>query len=251
MYTFGILGLSPPSIWIRSHNHHHNNNSKLHGTGIGSYPVMTTDEWAKASRRERFTYAVTRHPLTIACGYITIFLFGMCIHGLFVSPRRHWDCGVTVLIHAALVAYMASCGLDVLILALVFPFTVASATGAYLFYAQHNFPGVHYGDREDWTFVKAALYSSSFIKMNPLMHWFTANIGYHHVHHLNHRIPFYRLPEAMSGLKELQSPVTTRLNPKCVLACLKLKLWCVKENRLVPFEYQPPSRIEHLALSCN
>ena len=29
MRIFGILALSPPSIWRSSHNHHHNHNSKL------------------------------------------------------------------------------------------------------------------------------------------------------------------------------------------------------------------------------
>jgi omega-6 fatty acid desaturase (delta-12 desaturase) len=58
------------------------------------------------------------------------------------------------------------------------------------------------GDSID--FVTAALTASSYIPMNPIMRWFTGNIGYHHVHHLNARIPFYRLPEAMAQLAELQ-----------------------------------------------
>ena len=37
------------------------------------------------------------------------------------------------------------------------------------------------------------------------MHWVTANIGYHHIHHLNARIPFYRLPEAKAAIAELQN----------------------------------------------
>jgi len=36
--------------------------------------------------------------------------------------------------------------------------------------------------------------------MNPLMNWLTGNIGIHHVHHLNPRIPFYRLPDAMAEI---------------------------------------------------
>ncbi len=61
--------------------------------------------------------------------------------------------------------------------------------------------------------------------MGRLMRWFTGNIGYHHVHHLNSKIPFYRLPEAMAAIKELQDPVTTSLRPRDVFACLRLKLW--------------------------
>src|SRR6185436_14048928 len=67
--------------------------------------------------------------------------------------------------------------------------------------------------------------SSSYMEMGPLMRWFTANIGFHHVHHLNPAIPFYRLPEAMNAIPALQTPGRTNLSPKEIAACLRLKLW--------------------------
>jgi omega-6 fatty acid desaturase (delta-12 desaturase) len=79
------------------------------------------------------------------------------------------------------------------------------------------------------------------------MHWFSGNIGYHHVHHLNSHIPFYRLPEAMAGIEELQSPGTTSLRPRDVLSCLRLKLWDVEQERLVPFP--SADRLAHLIKS--
>ena len=71
--------------------------------------------------------------------------------------------------------------------------------------------------------------------MNPVLHWFTGNIGYHHVHHLNSRIPFYRLPETMAHLEELQSPGRTSLSPVDMYRCLRLKLWDPDQQRLVGF----------------
>lgn len=67
------------------------------------------------------------------------------------------------------------------------------------------------------------------------MHWFTGNIGYHHIHHLNPRIPFYRLPEAMAGMRELQIPVTTSLRPSDVRRCFRLKLWDPSRDEMVTF----------------
>ena len=69
--------------------------------------------------------------------------------------------------------------------------------------------------------------------MSPVMHWFTGNIGYHHVHHLNHKIPFYRLPEAMEAMPELQTPYRTTWRPSDMWACLRLKLWDPKQGRLI------------------
>jgi omega-6 fatty acid desaturase (delta-12 desaturase) len=65
------------------------------------------------------------------------------------------------------------------------------------------------------------------------MSWFTANIGYHHIHHLNHRIPFYRLPELYRDLPELRQVKTTSLSPFDIIRCLRLKVWDVKTQRMV------------------
>ena len=70
--------------------------------------------------------------------------------------------------------------------------------------------------------------------MGPLLRWFTGDIGFHHVHHLNARIPFYRLAEAMKGIEELQSPKTTSLSVVDIWRCFRLKLWDAEENRMVP-----------------
>jgi omega-6 fatty acid desaturase (delta-12 desaturase) len=116
------------------------------------------------------------------------------------------------------------------------PSLIMFAVGGYIFYAQHNFPSVILKDDAEWDYLEAALYSSSFIKMSRVMRWFTANIGYHHVHHVNSRIPFYRLPEAMAKIPQLQSPRCTSLNPLEIWTCLHLKLWDEEHGRLIPLK---------------
>ena len=71
--------------------------------------------------------------------------------------------------------------------------------------------------------------------MNPVLNWITANIGYHHIHHLNSRIPFYRLPEAMAKIPELQTQKITTLWPSDIIACLKLKVWDPEKNKMVGY----------------
>jgi len=108
------------------------------------------------------------------------------------------------------------------------------ALGGYIFYAQHNFPTVMLKDNDNWDYLDAALNSSSYIKMNRLMQWFTANIGFHHIHHVNPRIPFYRLPEAMKALPELQHPRETSLGFPEIIRCLQLKLWDEDRGTMIP-----------------
>ncbi len=234
MRVFGILSLSPSSIWRSSHNYHHKHNSKLRSAHIGSFPIMTRAEYLRSSRSVRFRYLFMRHPLTILFGYIFVFLHGMCLYPFFNRPREHYDCLIAFVVHLGLaVGLTYFFGWSALLLTLVLPHFVACAIGTYLFYAQHNFPGVTFFDRAGWAYEKAALESSSYLKTGRIMAWFTANIGFHHIHHLNARIPFYRLPEARNAIPELMNPKTTTLRPRDILRCLRLKVWDVDAQEMI------------------
>lgn len=235
MYLYGLLTLNPPSPWTRSHNYHHENNSKMYGASIGSYPVMTREAYARAGAWERFRYVAARHPLTIFLGYFTVFLYGMTLRPLLLNPRQHLDCGAALVLHGALVATLAWLDPVAIVFTLGLPLFTASVLGAYLFYAQHNFPDVKLRARSEWDYVFAALHSSSYLEMSPLMRWLTANIGYHPVHHLNARIPYYRLPEAFAAIEELRQAGRTTLTVGGIWSCLRLKLWDPSENRMVAF----------------
>jgi omega-6 fatty acid desaturase (delta-12 desaturase) len=246
-WCYGLITLAPPSIWRQTHDHHHRNNARrMTMDTVGTFPILTIDDYGKAGTGERFIYALSRHPLTIVLGYLSVFFYGFGIQALVQNPRRHIDAAVGVVLHVALLVWLCMIGLDMMLFVVVIPMSLASAFGAYLFYAQHNFPSAKIRPGTDWDYVVAALRSSSFIQMSPVMHWFTANIGYHHIHHLNHHIPFYRLPEAMASMEELQSPGTTSLKPAEILRCLKLNLWDPEEDRLVSFAEGRKKRCEQV-----
>ena len=67
----------------------------------------------------------------------------------------------------------------------------------------------------------------------PVLRWFTANIGLHHIHHLSSRIPCYRLAEAMTDHPELKN--VSRLTLTQSIACLPLALWDEDRQLLVAF----------------
>jgi omega-6 fatty acid desaturase (delta-12 desaturase) len=234
MRGFGIFALSASSVWRSSHNHHHSHNSKLRGSQIGSFPIMTRQQFEKSSRSVRWKYLAMRHPLTILFGYLTMFLYGMCLNPFLNDRKKHLDCLVSVLLHMAIGAVLLIFwGWDQLLLTQTIPHFITYAIGSYLFYAQHNFPDVSLADKAGWTYEKAALESSSYMKTSRLMAWFTANIGYHHIHHLNAKIPFYRLPEVSEAMPELQQPRVTSLHPRDIFRCLRLKVWDSKLQRMI------------------
>jgi len=231
---YGVLVLTPPRVWRQTHNYHHAHTAKIVGAQIGSFPVLTVEMWRRAPRDKRRAYAIARHPLNIVFGYVTIFFFGMCIASFLRAPRENWDSAVAAVLHVVLVVLLSVFfGPAVAVLTLVLPLAIACAAGSYLFYAQHNFPGVNIQPRQTWNFSRAALESSSYMRMGPIMSWFTGEIALHHVHHLNAAIPFYRLREAMAAIPALQIEPQTSLAPRDVLACLRLKLWDPTAQRMV------------------
>jgi omega-6 fatty acid desaturase (delta-12 desaturase) len=233
MRLYGIWILCPSSIWRSSHDYHHAHNSKLRGSNIGSFPIMTREQYEKSSPKDRFLYLFMRHPLTVLVGYLSVFFLGMVSYPIFRSPRKHYDCLLALFLHFALIAFVVlHFGWLTAVLFIWVPRILSAAIGSYLFYAQHNFPGVTFKDRGGWTYEGAAMESSSYLKTGPIMAWFTGNIGYHHIHHLNHRIPFYRLPEIYQDIPELQKAKTTTLHPRDIFRCFRLKVWCVETQRM-------------------
>jgi omega-6 fatty acid desaturase (delta-12 desaturase) len=241
LWIYGCLMLTPPTVWKRSHDHHHRHNSKMFGASIGSFPIMTTDAYRAAPLMEQIEYRIARSPMIILAGYFTVFLYGMCIRPLFLDFRRHWDSLAAIAMHFGLILVLGFVfGWQASFFSFMLPTWLAMAMGAYLFYIQHNFPAAKIRRCGQWTYTDAALESSSFLELGPVMNWFTGNIGYHHVHHLNAKIPFYRLPEAMAGLPALQSPARTSLKLREILNCMQLKLWDVERDQFVTFRAALP-----------
>ena len=231
---YSLYVITPSSIWKRSHDYHHTHNSKLFTSSIGSFPIVTKEKFLEMSKGERRTYLFIRHPFTIVFAYLFAFIFGMAILSLIKNPKKHWDSAVSILFHYSILVLVAiNFGWLTAFLSIFLPLFISQIIGSYLFYVQHNFPDSTFEEKEGWTYSGAAFNSTSFLKMNKIMHWFTANIGYHHIHHLNARIPFYRLPEVYKAFPEFQNPKTISLHPRDIYRCMQLKVWDPEVGRMV------------------
>ena len=95
MNIYGLLVLAPESVWRHSHNDHHKTNSQVwQEENVGSFPIMTTEDYANATASERLVYTISRHPITIAVGYITVFMWRMCLCDFLQEPKKHLDGGI-------------------------------------------------------------------------------------------------------------------------------------------------------------
>jgi omega-6 fatty acid desaturase (delta-12 desaturase) len=110
---------------------------------------------------------------------------------------------------------------------------MAASMGVWLFYVQHQFEGVAWTRSGTWSHREAALLGSSHYDLPKLLRWISGNIGIHHIHHLNSRIPYYRLPKVLREYPELHA--VGRLTLWGSLKSVRLSLWCEKRNKLVSF----------------
>jgi len=222
----GVLTLTPYHYWKKTHAIHHATSGNLEHRGFGDIDTLTVDEYLARSRWERFKYRVYRHPAVL-------FGVGAVLH-FFVRHRlptivpRTW----TRERRSILWTDVGLAGFVVLLVQL--PVALLSCSiGVWLFYVQHQFEPTYWEHDERWTYHAAALEGSSYYRLPKLLQWATGNIGLHHIHHLNARIPNYRLQHVLDTYPELQRVATLSLRDS--FRCVRLVLWDERARRLVPF----------------
>ena len=235
--VLGILTLTPYDCWRRSHALHHASTGNLDARGFGDVDTLTVREFEARSRVGQLLYRIYRHPVVlfgIGPAYL-FFLRHRLPVGLMREGRTYWFSALGTNAATAALCIAAGYQFGWVPVALVFGLVVliAGSIGVWLFYIQHQFEDAHWEDGSSWSFHHAALHGSTHLELPPLLRWFTANIGVHHVHHLVSRIPFYRLPEVLRSHPQLVS--INRLTPRQTLSTLRLALWDEERRQMVRF----------------
>ena len=239
-----FLSMTPYYFWQYKHSTHHRvqGNLDYRNTG-GDIWMMTADEYAKASWIVKLGYKLYRNPLAMFF-IIAPFYFFVFQRFCYLENKNEKKSNKTKLRRSV---HLTNLGLAIAITGLCFwigpvaflevqlPILfVSAATGVWLFYVQHQFEGAHWDHDGKWDFTEAAIQGSSFYKLPKVFQWFTANIGYHHVHHANPRIPNYFLSKCHA-----LTPDFKKVKPLTLIESIKtmrLKLWDETQRRLIRFK---------------
>ena len=230
----GVLVFTPFFRWSFDHAVHHASSGDLDRRGTGDVWTMTVDEWNAASPRERLKYRLYRNPaIMFIFGPLNMLLLSNRIIRRRDSSRaRRSILGTNLAIVAILVLAWLTIGLKEFFLVQLPVAWLAGMAGVWLFYVQHQFEGVYWEEHEEWDYVAAALAGSSYYRLPKILQWFTGNIGIHHIHHLEMRIPNYRLQECHDDRPQFQiEPVTLKTSLKSI----RYRLYDKVNNRLVSF----------------
>jgi len=238
-FFLGVLMLTPYKYWRRTHAIHHGGSGDLDRRSFGDIETLTVEEYLALSPIKRLGYRVYRNLFVLlAIGPAFQFLIKHRFpYDIPKSWKREWSSVMwtnLVAVGLFLVAWKLI-GVKAFLMVQLPLTLMAGAAGMWLFYIQHQFEDTYWERHEEWSFHKAGIEGSSFYDLGPILHWFTGNIGYHHIHHLASRVPNYKLRKCFKDLPELHQ-VTVLSIPKS-LHCATLKLWDEEIKTLVGFRH--------------
>jgi acyl-lipid omega-6 desaturase (Delta-12 desaturase) len=235
--ALGVLTVTPYDHWRRSHAIHHATSGNLDRRGIGDIKTLTVREYFARNCLGRLRYRLYRHPLVmLGVGPAYVFLLENRLPvGFMRKGPMPWLSTMTTNAGILLLAgLLILCVGFTTFLIVHLPIVVLAATmGVWVFYVQHQFEATTWDGASDWRQPEAALHGSSHYDLPPVLRWFSANIGMHHVHHLSSGVPFYRLPDVLRAYPELRE--VGRLTLWRSFACVRLALWDEETRRLLSF----------------
>lgn len=255
-FLLGVVNAIPQYPWSRGHafHHKHNGNWEIYR---GPAVVLSTDEFAGLSPARQRLYVLVRHPLMLFPGgffYLVVkprlaLLIGVLAfipHLLRCAWRRTWTpyrspgwytvgefwdlLGNNICVIALWLVMGEWLGHGVFWAVYAPVMTVAAAIFLTVFFTQHNFPGSYAHRTEGWSYLDGALAGSSHLRLPAVLNWFTVDIAYHSIHHLNERIPNYRLAACYSANAHLLGGVRW-LRLRDVPGCFACILWDPQTSR--------------------
>ena len=232
----GVLTLFPFDQWGHDHSVHHATSGNLDKRGTGDIWTLTVDEYVKAPLKLRLAYRFYRNPFVMfGLGPIYVFLLKNRFNRKGARKKERFNTYLTNILIVLLFGLISLIvGWQAFLLIQGSIFLLSGSVGIWLFYVQHTFEDSYFEENTEWEYVLAAVEGSSFYKLPKLMQFLTGNIGYHHVHHLNPRVPNYKLEEAHNNTLPLQNVPTITLASS--LQSLRFRLWDEKKKKFVSFK---------------
>ena len=244
-FLLGMVAGIPQLPWSRGHAYHHRHNGDWQ-LYQGPSALISTDAYAALSPANQRLYRWLRHPLMLLPGgffYLVIKpRLALLLGGLDLlrgRPSRHWytpaegwDLLANNLVVVASWLLMGALMGHGRFWSLYAPLmTGAAALFICVFFVQHNFPASYAHRTEGWSPMAGVLEGTSDLDLPPLLHWFTADIGCHAMHHLCEAIPNYRLRAAHERNAPLLQAVR-RLRLADIPGCFNYILWDPQAARL-------------------
>ena len=255
-FIFGVLSGMPQYVWAQHHDYHHRTNGDW-DSYRGPLSTLSVAEFEALPASAQRRYLRARHIALAPLGGFVYLLFNprftwlkgtlaCALHllrgqGLQAFNSRYWrswreyrHMTANNLVLLSLWVLVATQAANPWTLFAVY-LTGVSLAGGFaiaLFTVQHNFEQAEANSRDRWDSDRSALSGTSYLVLPGWLNWLTANIGYHHVHHLSAAIPGYALARCHNQYQHLFTSVR-RIRLHEIPAHLKCLQWDIDRQQII------------------
>jgi acyl-lipid omega-6 desaturase (Delta-12 desaturase) len=267
-FLLGFINAIPQYPWSRDHAYHHKTNGDWERyRGIADF--LSTEQFAKLTASEQKSYEFLRKPLMAIPGgffYLAIeprlalineikgfveHVFRclkeerrMSLSAIIASHKskrwstttEFWDSllnNICVISGWIIMSNLIGAGFFLTIYSI--SLTFSAVIFIWVFFVQHIFEDSYAHKTASWDYLLGAIEGSSYLELPTILKWFTADIGYHNIHHLSERIPNYNVEACHRKNIHLLGNIKT-LKMGDMLNCSKFILWDAPTNSLVSVE---------------
>ncbi|MBK7871273.1 MAG: fatty acid desaturase [Saprospiraceae bacterium] len=231
----------PFKYWSMMHDIHHAHNGQIEYRGLGDIKFLTTEEYDKRSNFWKMNYRIRRMPiLQFFIIPIIYFCVAIRIPLLYTHLKKrkniHWPHiinNLSMIVLYGILAFLLGWQKFLLVhIPIILFFGMISF---WLFYIQHQHEENYKESKDNWDHLLASVRGSTYYKLPRMFQWLSGNIGFHHIHHLNSRIPNYHL-EACANANPTLNSFTNILTFRESLKCIHSKLWDEQTQRMISFK---------------
>lgn len=228
----------PYRYWSRTHSAHHAHNGQLEHRGLGDIYYLKTEEYLNLPTWRKLSYRIFRNPVVLFL-FIPIAYLLVTLRFPFVRlsgwKKIRWSYYINNL--SVLLVYIALAvvlGWKQFLMVHIPVLLIFGIIAFWFFYIQHQHEENFKAWKENWNHLLASIKGSTYYKLPRLFQWLTGNIGFHHIHHLNSKIPNYNLELCAKNNPVLNRYVNT-LTFRESLKCIHYKLWDEDSQKMISF----------------
>lgn len=216
----GIFLITPASYWTEKHGDHHRDSNKLDIAHPSQSAPWTISQYHESTVTEQKLYKFAYGQYTL---YTIIPLF------YFVIVQHIGAYFYETLLHILYILFLLSTLNITNMIYVGVAYWLSGVVGFILFHSQHTFDGVYKEESAKWDYFENGIKGSSFLQLPKFLKFFALGIEYHHIHHLNAKVPSYKLQQCHDESGDLFESVE-KITIWQVLKSLRYSIYNDKEK---------------------
>jgi len=203
-HIMGTIMFTSPN-WFLDHHTHHLVNGNIENKQHYWFneTILLTKEQFLSNKKQQSYYKLYKNPLVFFT-IVPIIYFGIYQRFIYIVKKYRHPYSFKKSLFGIILDHIINNVLLCLYLYMIYNFGIdkykfiggfilSSSIGFCLFHNQHSYNPSYVVKNDEWSQQDSGLLGSSFIQIPYLLKYFFMGIEYHHIHHMNAKIPGYNI----------------------------------------------------------